>query len=246
MSESHHPHVHAHHDQGQDAAAANDGPVTDPVCGMKVDPKTTSHRAERQGRQFFFCSAGCKTKFEADPDRYLASGAKPPATQASAGTIYTCPMHPQIRQVGPGACPICGMALEPATITADEGPSPELKDMTLRFWLGLALAVPVFALEMGGHLTGLMMLLSRQTSNWIQLALGTPVVLWAGWPFFVRGWASLRSRNLNMFTLIAMGTGVAYVYSLVGTVAPDVRSRARSSSTCPSRTRTVITAAASK
>jgi Cu+-exporting ATPase len=138
------------------------------------------------------------------------------------GAIYTCPMHPEIRQVGPGYCPICGMALEPVTVTAESGPGHELTDMTRRFWVGLALTVPVFALEMGGHLTGLMMLMSRQTSNWIQLALGTPVVLWAGWPFFVRGWASLRTRRLNMFTLIAMGVGVAWVYSMVAALAPGV------------------------
>ncbi|MBS0360773.1 MAG: heavy metal translocating P-type ATPase, partial [Proteobacteria bacterium] len=131
-----------------------------------------------------------------------------------------CPMHPQIRQIGPGTCPICGMALEPETVTADQGPSHELKDMTLRFWVGLALAAPVFALEMGGHLTGLMMLVSRQASNWIQMALATPVVLWAGWPFFVRGWASLKTRHLNMFTLIAMGVGVAWLYSMVAALAP--------------------------
>jgi len=131
-------------------------------------------------------------------------------------------MHPQIRQVGPGVCPICGMALEPVTVTAEVGASPELADMTRRLWLGLALTVPVFVLEMGGHLSGLMMLMSRQTSNWIQLALATPVVLWAGWPFFVRGWASLRTRRLNMFTLIAMGVGVAWIYSMVAVLAPDV------------------------
>jgi Cu+-exporting ATPase len=221
MSDCHHD--HHHHGHGSDGAKTlGDDRVTDPVCGMKVDPKTTPHRLEREGRSFFFCSAGCKTKFEADPDRYLAAEKKPPAPAVPEGTIYTCPMHPQIRQVGPGFCPICGMALEPATVTGDEGPSPELKDMTLRFWVGLALSVPVFALEMGGHLTGLMMMLSRQTSNWIQMALGTPVVLWAGWPFFVRGWASLNTRKLNMFTLIAMGVGVAWVYSMVAVLAPQV------------------------
>jgi P-type Cu+ transporter len=136
------------------------------------------------------------------------------------GAIYTCPMHPEIRQVGPGACPICGMALEPVTVSAETGPNPELADMTHRFWIGLALTVPVFALEMGGHLTGLHQWLGQQTSNWVQLALATPVVLWAGWPFFERGWASLQSRNLNMFTLIAMGTGVAWVYSIAGTCFP--------------------------
>jgi Cu+-exporting ATPase len=218
MSEYHH-HDHSHH-HGDGSWAVDDGRVLDPVCGMKVDPATTRHHAEHDGRAFFFCSAGCKTKFEADPERYLAAKDTPPASSSPASTIYTCPMHPQIRQVGPGSCPICGMALEPETVTAEAGPNHELKDMTLRLWVGLALAVPVFALEMGGHLTGLMMLVSHQTSNWIQMALATPVVLWAGWPFFVRGWASLKSRNLNMFTLIAIGVGVAWLYSMVAALAP--------------------------
>jgi Cu+-exporting ATPase len=135
------------------------------------------------------------------------------------GTIYTCPMHPQIRQVGPGSCPICGMALEPLLATGT-GPNPELADMTRRFWIGLALSVPVVALEMGGHFTNLHMLVGQNLSNWLQFALATPVVLWAGWPFFVRGWQSLVTRNLNMFTLIAMGTGVAWIYSVIATLAP--------------------------
>jgi Cu+-exporting ATPase len=135
---------------------------------------------------------------------------------------YTCPMHPQVRQMGPGSCPICGMALEPVLATAGTGESAELRDMTRRFWIGLALTVPVAALEMGGHLTDLNHYVSLQTSNWLQLLLGTPVVLWAGWPFFVRGWASLVNRSLNMFTLIALGTGAAWLYSIVGTVAPQL------------------------
>lgn len=139
-----------------------------------------------------------------------------------AGTIYTCPMHPQIRQVGPGFCPICGMALEPDVVAAEEGSSAELLDMTRRFWIGLALTVPVLVLEMAGHLTNLHDFISQQTTNWIQLALATPVVLWAGWPFFERAWVSLKTRNLNMFTLIAMGTGVAWLYSIIGTVLPGV------------------------
>ena len=138
------------------------------------------------------------------------------------GTIYTCPMHPEIRQVGPGSCPICGMALEPLTVTADSGPNPELADMRRRFWIGLVLAAPVVVLEMGGHLTNLHMLLGQQLSNWLQFIFATPVVLWAGWPFFVRGWNSLVSRNLNMFTLIALGTGVAWTYSIIATVVPDI------------------------
>jgi Cu+-exporting ATPase len=140
----------------------------------------------------------------------------------SPDTIYTCPMHPEVRQQGPGACPICGMALEPEQVTLDEGPSTELRDMTRRFWIGLVLALPVLVIEMGGHLVGLDHLLAPQVSNWIQLALATPVVLWCGWPFFVRGWKSLVSRRLNMFTLIAMGTGVALVYSVVATLAPQI------------------------
>lgn len=142
------------------------------------------------------------------------------ATDPSADVEYTCPMHPQVRQIGPGNCPICGMALEPVLATAQAGDSPELRDMTRRFWIGTALTVPVFALEMGGHLTNLDHLLGQQLSNWIQLLLGTPVVLWAGWPFFVRAVASVKHRSLNMFSLIALGTGAAWVYSVVGTVAP--------------------------
>jgi len=148
----------------------------------------------------------------------------PPA--APSGTIYTCPMHPEIRQIGPGSCPICGMALEPELVTADEGPNPELADMSRRFWVGLVLALPVLALEMGGHVFDLHRYVSAQTSNWVQLALATPVVLWAGWPFFERGARSLVSRNLNMFTLIAMGVGVAWAYSVVATLAPQVFPRA--------------------
>jgi Cu+-exporting ATPase len=139
-----------------------------------------------------------------------------------AGTIYTCPMHPQIRQVGPGACPICGMALEPELVAATSEPNPELVDMRRRFWLGLALALPVVALEMGGHLANLHMIVDATWSNWLQFVFATPVVLWAGWPFFVRGWQSLVTRNLNMFTLIAMGTGVAWLYSVVAIVFPGL------------------------
>ena len=200
---------------------AKDGSATvkDPVCGMTVDPTTTIHRATHAGSDYHFCSARCEEKFVANPQAYV-DGTLPAAASTDRGTIYTCPMHPEIRQTGPGACQICGMALEPETITADSGPNAELADMTRRFWVALILTLPVFALEMGGHLTGLMMLVSKQTSNWIQFALSTPVVLWAGWPFFARGWASLKSRHLNMFTLIAMGVGVAYLYSLVAHFAP--------------------------
>jgi Cu+-exporting ATPase len=213
-----HAHHHHHHDHAGHGPAP--GQAVDPVCGMTVDPETAVHRAEHGGQPFFFCSAGCKAKFEAQPEHYL--GDKSAAPAAPAGTIYTCPMHPEIRQVGPGSCPICGMALEPVAVTADAGPNPELADMSRRFWIGLALTAPVFLLEMGGHLTGLMMMLDRQVSNWIQLALATPVVLWAGWPFFVRGWTSIVTRRLNMFTLIAMGVGVAWTYSLVAALRPGL------------------------
>jgi Cu+-exporting ATPase len=187
---------------------------------MTVDPQATPHHAEQRGQAFHFCSAGCRTKFVENPARYLEPD-QAPAPAAPAGAIYTCPMHPKVRQIGPGACPICGMALEPEVATADAGPSPELTDMSRRFWVGLALAAPVFGLEMGGHLVpGPMMIASRQTSNWIQCALATPVVLWAGWPFFVRGWTSIVTRQLNMFTLIAMGVGVAWGYSMAAVLAP--------------------------
>ncbi len=145
----------------------------------------------------------------------------PSRAPVPAGTIYTCPMHPEIRQTGPGTCPICGMALEPE-LAGETGPNPELVDMTRRFWIGLVLSVPVVALEMGGHLTNLHMLLGGNISNWLQFVIATPVVLWAGWPFFVRGWRSVVTRNLNMFTLIAMGTGVAWVYSVIATLAPNI------------------------
>ena len=197
--------------------------MRDPVCGMIVDQHTAKHRAEHAGRPYYFCSNSCRTKLEADPVRYIdpgQSGVK--ADPVPEGTIYTCPMHPEIRQVGPGACPICGMALEPAIVGADTGPSEELVDMTRRFWIGLVLTLPVFGLEMGGHLTGLTERLGQQNSNWLQLILGTPVVLWAGWPFFVRGYRSVVSRNLNMFTLIALGTGAAWIYSMVATLAPGL------------------------
>lgn len=194
------------------------GTAIDPVCGMTVDPAKSAHTADHAGHRYHFCSSGCRAKFVADPARYL--GEKKPEPAAPVGTIYTCPMHPQIRQVGPGFCPICGMALEPETVSAETAPNPELADMTRRFWIGLVLAVPVVALEMGGHLTGLHMHLGQMASNWLQLVLATPVVLWAGGPFFERGWQSLKSRNLNMFTLIAMGTGIAWVYSVIGAILP--------------------------
>jgi Cu+-exporting ATPase len=218
-----HDHAHAHggHDHRHHAGSGPAEGVIDPVCGMTVDPHKTQHRHQHQGHTYYFCSAGCRTKFAADPAKYLDPDKAKSQEPVPEGTIYTCPMHPEIRQVGPGSCPICGMALEPELVSADAGPNPELADMTRRFWIALALTVPVFALEMGSHLLG-MHVVDQGTSNWIQFVLATPVVLWAGWPFFERGWQSLRTRNLNMFTLIAMGTGVAWVYSVVATLAPGV------------------------
>ena len=209
---------HDHAGHGHDAGRATT--VRDPVCGMTVDTAISRHRFDHRGETYHFCSAGCRTKFAADPQTYLDK-TKPKAAVAE-GTIYTCPMHPQIRQVGPGNCPICGMTLEPEVASLDAPPNAELADMTRRFWVGLVLALPAVVLEMGGHLVGGHGLIDPTLSNWIQLVFATPVVVWAGWPFFVRGWQSLKTRNLNMFTLIAMGTGVAYGYSLIGTIAPDI------------------------
>ncbi|WP_459975054.1 heavy metal translocating P-type ATPase [Nocardioides pyridinolyticus] len=246
-----HAHVHG---------AAATSLAKDPVCGMDVDPATSQHSVKHGGTTYFFCSAHCQARFEADPSSFVgqphtdehahhaasadvphdhniehgplavhaghdhgAQAASAGAVQAAEPTEWTCPMHPEIRRPGPGACPICGMALEPVMVTADTGPSEELRDMTRRFWIGLALSVPVVLLEMGGHfLDWVHDLVPPTASNWIQLALATPVVLWAGRPFFVRGWASVRTRNLNMFTLIAMGTGVAWGYSVLATVAPGI------------------------
>ena len=197
----------------------------DPVCGMQVKIAGARNTTEHDGGTYFFCSPKCLQKFTAEPLRYLKpADAKPdPASHPAApGTVFTCPMHPEIRQVGPGTCPICGMALEPAEVSLDDGPNEELADMRRRLWVGLALAIPVVILEMGGHLAGLHMLVGQKISSWLQFALATPVVLWAGWPFFVRGWQSLKTRNLNMFTLIAMGTGVAWLYSVAAIAMPDL------------------------
>ncbi|MDR3485959.1 MAG: heavy metal translocating P-type ATPase [Bradyrhizobium sp.] len=210
------------HAEADKSAAAT---AIDPVCGMRVDPATAKHRFAHKGQDYFFCSGRCRERFEAEPEKFLQP--KQPEPAAAAGAIYTCPMHPEVRQVGPGSCPICGMALEPEQVSLDDAPDPELADMTRRFWIALVLTLPVFAIEMGSHfgqmfLAGQMHLVPPAWSNWISLVLSTPVVLWAGAPFFVRGWRSLVTRNLNMFTLIAMGTGVAWAYSVVGTLAPQL------------------------
>jgi Cu+-exporting ATPase len=197
-------------------------PVLDPVCGMMVIPSAATFQADEGGATHYFCGAGCRSKFLANPLAYATPKIAP--KPALVGVIYTCPMHPQIRQTGPGNCPICGMTLEPLTATADTSPSPELTDMSRRFWIALVLTLPVFVLEMGSHIPPLHVAryVSTNISTWIQFTLSTPVVLWAGWPFFARGWASLRNRSLNMFTLIALGTGTAYVYSVVAVLFPGI------------------------
>ena len=195
------------------AALAND-----PVCGMMVDPLKTAHHAEHAGQAYHFCSAGCRTKFVANPSAYL--GAEPkPAPMAAPGAIWTCPMHPQIRQIGPGSCPICGMALEPEEPSLDDAPNPELVDFTRRMWIATALTIPLLAVSMFAELFRYQ-LVSPTASPWVQLALAAPVVLWAGAPFFVRGWRSLVTRHLNMFTLISLGVGAAFLYSVFATISP--------------------------
>jgi P-type Cu+ transporter len=194
--------------------------VTDPVCGMKVDPATTAHHATHDGVHFHFCSAGCLAKFTADPAKYLAESPRAEPV-AAPGAMWTCPMHPEIRQQGPGTCPICGMALEPEEPSLDDAPNPELVDFTRRFWVSATLAVPLLILTMGTEFLGLH-LVDPAYSPWVQLALTAPIVLWAGWPFFTRGWTSIVTGKLNMFTLIAIGVGAAFLYSLVATFAPGL------------------------
>ena len=267
--------------------------ATDPVCGMTVKIADAPNKADHDGHTYYFCSPRCRGKFSAEPLRYLQpAAARPGATPSpKPGTIYTCPMHQEIRQVGPGSCPICGMALEPAEASLEDGPNEELVAMTRRLWVAAALAVPILAIDMGGHLFGIDALLPHGMKDWLLLVLATPVVLWAGWPFFVRGAQSVARRAFNMFTLIALGTGTAFLYSVVATplgrpvyfesaavimvlvlvgqvlelrareatsgavrgaspsrprIACDVASRARSSSTWPTRVSTMIAAAASK
>ena len=221
----HHHHGHVGHDTVEMA-----GTVLDPVCGMWVDPATSKHSLELGGAIYHFCSARCLEKFKANPAQYLNLPSKDPAVTAPAlgalpeaaqGTIWTCPMHPQIRRNGPGQCPICGMALEPLEPSLEEGPNPELIDMTRRFWVSAVLSLPLIVLALGPELFGWQPL-PMGISMFVQLALATPVVLWGGWPFFERLWASLKTRNLNMFTLIGLGVGVAYGYSVIGTLAPGI------------------------
>ncbi|PZP18433.1 MAG: haloacid dehalogenase, partial [Sphingomonas hengshuiensis] len=194
--------------------------IKDPVCGMIVTPSASTLTTTHDGHPYYFCSAGCLSKFSADPARYLDDRPRIEPV-AVAGAIWTCPMHPEIRRDGPGSCPICGMALEPEAPSLDDAPNPELVDFTRRWWVSAALSVPLLVLTMGTDLLGLH-LVSAAISPWLQLALAAPIVLWAGDPFFVRSWNSLKRRHLNMFTLIAIGVGAAFLYSLVATLVPGI------------------------
>ena len=193
--------------------------MKDPVCGMTVT-EPSRHVHEHAGHRYYFCSAGCKTKFAADPVKYLAPAPEPAIVEPTpAGTVYTCPMHPEVRQDHPGACPKCGMALEPEMPTLDDDESPELVDFRRRFWWTLPLTIVVTTLAMAGHWLGL---LEMGTQSWVELALSLPIVLWAGWPFFVRGVHSVQNRSPNMWTLIGLGTSAAFLYSVVATIAPGL------------------------
>jgi len=199
--------------------------MKDPVCNMNVDKEHAKGHLLHQGKDYYFCSEKCLHKFKADPDAYLEEQPPPEAAKAAADTReYTCPMHPEVLQIGPGDCPKCGMALEPVEASLDEEDNSEYRDMSRRFWISLALTLPVFAIAMGEMVAGhpLDALLSRKGQTWVQLLLATPVVLWGGWPFFVRGWKSIVNKSLNMFTLIALGTGVAYLYSLIAALLPSL------------------------
>ena len=196
----------------------SDGTVTDPVCGMQVDPATSQHHARHDGEDYYFCSARCRERFIASPDKYLSPADSEP-DPALAGATYTCPMHPEVRQIGPGTCPICGMALEPEMPSLDDEENPELRDFSRRFWWTLPLTLIVLVLAMFGHYWPALSVTAR---TWIELALAVPVVLWAGWPFFERCVASIRNRSPNMFTLIGIGVAAAFGYSVVATIAPDL------------------------
>ena len=199
----------------------------DPVCGMTVDEAKAAGSSEHRGQTYYFCGASCLAKFKSDPERYLPRPDAPAPAPPKANpqeVEYTCPMHPEVRQMGPGTCPKCGMALEPLTISAEVEDNPELKDMTRRFWVGVALTVPVLLAAMADFIPGhpLEQLAAARVWIWFELIVATPVILWGGWPFFVRGWQSLVNRSLNMFTLIALGVGVAYAYSLVAALLPGI------------------------
>ena len=203
---------------------AAEAEVIDPVCGMSILPSDAVGHVDHRGHTYYFCNESCLERFSADPEAFLSPA---PATSAPAGADtreYTCPMHPEVRQIGPGACPKCGMALEPTTVSLDDEGSPELDDMMRRFRVSLALTLPILAFMISDVLPGhvLQHIMSAAAMTWTQFALASPIVLWGGWPFFVRGWASLVNRHLNMFTLIALGVGAAYGFSVVATLAPGL------------------------
>jgi Cu+-exporting ATPase len=254
--------LHRHHEHGDHSPPVEDASVTtDPVCGMTVPPDTELCH-EHAGTTYLFCSAHCLERFLADPASFVGDRVGAPTPPATPGTVYTCPMDPEVREDAPGSCPkcgmaleremstagltrtefvcplhpeivreeagscpICGMALEPRTVTAEDEENPELVDMRRRFWVSAALTLPVLAIAMGHYLPGgnpLLRVASPQGLSWLELLLASPIVLWGGWPFFVRGWRSVVTRNLNMFTLIGLGVGVAYVYSLVAKFFPEI------------------------
>ncbi|WP_338503214.1 heavy metal translocating P-type ATPase [Sphingomonas kaistensis] len=221
---SHAPGSDCHHQHGQSTSHdhVTPGKVIDPVCGMTVDPATAYHQAEHAGRTYHFCSAKCRERFELRPELYLETGSSAPSP-GSSEIEYTCPMHPEIVQIGPGTCPICGMALEPKAFDPNSGPSEEYLNMRRRFVVSAALSAPLFVLVMLRHFwPATVEFIGGRTLDWVELIMATPVVLWGGWPFFVRGWNSLKTLHLNMFTLIAIGTGIAWAYSIVGAIAPQV------------------------
>src|SRR5215203_3934516 len=208
--------------------------AVDPVCGMTVDPESAAGSFEYNGKTYYFCATHCLHRFQKDPESFLNKSAaapqpigitrREPKTTSMTPQKYTCPMHPEIVRDAPGSCPICGMALEPMIVSLEEEENTELTDMTRRFWVAVVLTIPVFALGMSDLLPGqpVQRLIPMSTMAWIQLALATPVVLWAGWPFFVRAWQSIVNRSLNMFTLIGLGVAIGYLFSLIATVAPGI------------------------
>jgi Cu+-exporting ATPase len=219
--------THAHAHPHAEPHAQPREQVVDPVCGMTISPADAVGSAEYNGETYYFCSQSCLERFRKEPAKFVAveqPQTPPPESAAELNREYTCPMHPEIRQMGPGSCPICGMALEPVSVTLDETPNEELVDMERRFKWSLVLTAPMLVLMVDEFIPGQPVhhALPRGVINWLQLALATPVVLWGGWPFFVRGWASVVTRNLNMFTLIALGVAAAYVYSVIATLAPGI------------------------
>lgn len=219
------PHEHSHdHHHVVSTEKKEKTLVSDPVCGMKVEPQKAAGEAEHNGQTFYFCSTHCLHKFTADPESFLKGEIEPDKAEISpirGSTEYTCPMHPEVVQDEPGDCPFCGMALESVTVTLEEETNPELVSMTKRFWISFALSVPLLFITMGGIFTEAGNVLGPW-QKWVELVLATPVVLWGGAPFFQRGWRSIVNRSLNMFTLIAIGTGVAYIYSLIATIFPSI------------------------